>query len=78
MKRFAILLAAVLLPSTIMAQSPTPMQTKAKPAYDQNAPKPAVRYQRVQGGWQRFQGATRCEQVEKTLSCDNGYKQTVR
>jgi len=79
--KYAVLLLTLLLVPAALAQtpSPTPMRPAPKPAYDPNAPKPAVRYQpAVQGGWQRFKDATRCEQVGNSLTCDNGYKQTVR
>lgn len=28
--------------------------------------------------WQRFHGATRCEEFDGRLMCDNGYRQTSR
>ena len=28
--------------------------------------------------WQRFDGATRCEQVGGRMMCDNGYRETAR
>jgi hypothetical protein len=72
MKRFAILFAAALL---VMAQSPTPVQPTPKRPYDPNA---VVRNQAppraAPTGWQRFNGARRCEQIDRTVTCDNGYK----
>jgi len=62
------------------AQQPTPIKPQTRAGYDPDAPKPVVRYraQGVSGGWQRFKGATRCEQVDNVLSCDNGYTQRAR
>lgn len=77
----AILLAALLLPCTAMAQqTPTPLPGRTpQPTYDQSTPKPAVRYRPSVGpGWQRFKGATRCEQTDHVLTCDNGYTQRIR
>jgi len=84
MKPVALVLMTVLFVPTALAQAPpTPMKPIQRPAYDPNTPKPqpVVRYRAssgVIGGWQRFQGATRCEQIGNALTCDNGYKQTVR
>jgi hypothetical protein len=69
-----LLLATSCLP--VLAQSPTPMRPAPKAAYDPNAPKPAMNFPRGAASWQRFQGAKTCTQVDRTLTCDNGYKQT--
>jgi hypothetical protein len=80
-----LLIALLIFASTLaVAQTPTPVKTVPKPAYDPNAPKPSVVYQRhparaATGGWQRFKGATQCTQTpDGVLSCDNGYTQRVR
>lgn len=57
------------------AQAPVPQLKKSPPAKAQvYTPSPRAKA----SGWQRFQGASRCEQIGNVLSCDNGYKQTVR
>jgi hypothetical protein len=61
---------------------PTPLPGKAlNPAFDPNAPRPPIvyqRYRRVAPNWQRFKGATKCVQENGLLACDNGYQQRVR
>jgi hypothetical protein len=60
------------------APTPTPLRPLPKPVYvpieqpvinDDPAPAPATA-----PDWQRFQGATRCEQSGGRLICDNGYR----
>ena len=79
-----ILLVAVLIiaqKAGIAAEAqttPTPIQKKTQWVAPQQGT-PVMREQRQQyGNWQRFQGATKCEQVGNVLSCDNGYRQTLR
>jgi len=78
--RFLLVIAFVSLSANVWAQTPTPIQKKA-PAW--TAPQqgtPVMRDQRSPqyGNWQRFQGATRCEQIDNVLTCDNGYRGTIR
>jgi hypothetical protein len=73
-----VLLLLVASPVRAQSPTPTPMRPAPKAAYDPNAPQlPPVSYQPRAEGWQRFQGAKSCEQVDRTLTCDNGYKQTL-
>ena len=62
----------------VNAQQPTPLPKQTR---NEAQPLPPVKYRPARvatGGWQRFQGATRCEQTGNTLVCDNGYRQTTR
>lgn len=68
------------------ARTPTPLRRAPLPAFvpvdapDSSAqlapPAPSLAQQAPQ--WQRFEGATRCEEHEGRLMCDNGYRQTAR
>lgn len=61
-----------------MAQTkPVPQLKKTPATTGQIYEQPKQRATAAQG-WQRFKGATRCEQIGNVLSCDNGYRQTVR
>ena len=61
-------------------KTPTPVQTKTKPAYDPNAPAPEqVQMPKAyRGGYKVFTGAKSCVQMEGFLKCDNGYEMKVR
>jgi|SRR5215475_11692972 len=61
-------------------QTPTPVQKRTAPAWTAPTQTTPVMRPRPQlyGNWQRFQGATQCTQEGNLLTCDNGYKQTLR
>lgn len=59
-------------------QKPVPILKPSKPAAAAPAVAPMPTPKRATAGWQAFKGATRCEQVGKLITCDNGYKQVVR
>jgi|SRR5215470_6933081 len=59
------------------AQTPTPIQTKQRTMATPVQQVPRTRTMQY-GNWQRFQGATQCTQEGNLLTCDNGYKQTLR
>jgi len=74
-------LAMMLIAEASQAQTtPTPVQKKAPTWVSPQQGTPVMRPQRQApiGNWQRFKGASRCEQVGNVLSCDNGYRQTLR
>lgn len=66
------------------ARTPTPMLRRAPmPVFiPVDEPAPAVRALPGSGStapsWQRFDGATRCEQVGERVVCDNGYRRSAR
>ena len=80
-----ILLVAVLIIAqkagiAAEAQTPTPIQSKQRTIKPVSAPAqqpPSTRRMQFTN-WQRFQGATQCTQEGNLLTCDNGYRQTLR
>jgi len=80
MKYLFIIFFGITLALPALSQTtPTPIQKKG-PQWTAPVQGTPVMRSRLTGGsnWQRFQGATRCTQEGNLLTCDNGYKQTLR
>jgi len=79
MQKILIALAVLACAVEAQAQTPTPIQTKqrtmAAPTQSTSVMRPRPQ---LYGNWQRFKGASRCEQVDNVLTCDNGYRQILR
>ena len=72
--RYVITILAILIADSAFAQqTPTPIQKKTT---SQSVQPTTPVYKMSTYG--KYNGATLCEQIDKVITCNNGFKQTIR